>query len=81
MARKPGSSTGSGRGVRGGGTADKLGRTAEQQDKGGARLLPKDHNIQGKSATTPSFSHAPKRPVKKTLRPGHHGAVKGVKGS
>jgi len=43
MANKPGSSTGSGRGVLGGGTADKIGRTPRAQAHGDGRQLPTDY--------------------------------------
>jgi hypothetical protein len=61
---------GSGRGVRGGGTADKLGRTSEQQKHG--------KKIASPLSKTPEWSGLPKK-NKGTLKPGHHGVVKGYK--
>ena len=61
---------GSGRGIRGGGTADKLGRTSEQQKHG--------KKIASPLSKTPEWSGLKKKD-KGTLKPGHHSVIKGYK--
>jgi hypothetical protein len=67
---------GSGRGIRGGGTADKRGKTREEQKHGeaGKKLGKAGHN----TSKTPKWAGLPKKDTG-TLRPGHHGVIKGYK--
>jgi hypothetical protein len=64
---------GTGRGIRGGGTADKRGRTSEQQKHGEA-----GKKIASPESKTPKWPALPKL-KKGTLKPGHHSVVKGYK--
>ncbi len=67
---------GSGRGVRGGGTADKLGRTREEQKHGeaGKKIASPENN----TTKAPKWAGLPKKD-KGTLKPGHHSVIKGYK--
>ncbi len=65
---------GSGRGIRGGGTADKRGKTREEQKHGEA-----GKKIASPLSKTPEWSGLPKKD-KGTLKPGHHGVLGRKKG-
>ncbi len=64
---------GSGRGIRGGGTADKRGKTREEQKHGeaGKKIAKADYN----TSKTPKWAGLPKLSVG-SLKPGHQGANK-----
>jgi len=83
MAKKQPGGVGTGRGVLGGGTADKLARTPTEQAKGGGRLLPSEHNLLGGKKTPQFKNFGPKKSIPKSasLKRGTHGIIRGVKGS
>jgi len=60
MAKKPGHSVGTGRGVLGG-SADKFARTPKEQAHGGGRQLPSNHNFYGGSKTQKLTSFGAKK--------------------